>query len=160
MTVLCPSYQAFSYAASTGLSKIRLSWQIICRCENWATHPLHQLSLSFSLAINQGSFARPIMWCRFILAIEIKENRIIKRRMMKINQLNKLLLSVLELRSLLSSDDQHSDTCSKYERPASVCGTSATFYYFWTDYRFACRVDWSCNQDSLAATVCGGLGLC
>ena len=22
-------------------------WQIICRCENWATHPLHQLSLSF-----------------------------------------------------------------------------------------------------------------
>ena len=20
------------------------------------------------------------------------------------------------------------------------------FHYFWTDYRFACRVDWSCNQ--------------
>ena len=27
-----------------------------------------------------------------------------------------------------------------------LCGTSVTFYYFWTDYRFACRVDWSCNQ--------------
>ena len=27
-------------------------------------------------------------------------------------------------------DDQHSDTRSKYKHPASVCGTSATFYYF------------------------------
>ena len=24
----------------------------------------------------------------------------------------------------------HSDPCSKYKHPASVCGTSATFYYF------------------------------
>lgn len=27
-------------------------------------------------------------------------------------------------------DDQHSNPCSKYKHPASVCGTSATFYYF------------------------------
>ena len=41
---------------------------------------------------------------------------------------------------------KHSDPCSKYKHPASVCGTALLSIYFWTDYRFACRGDWSCNQ--------------